>query len=75
MSESGGDIISVRGGDFVGIRTQNREIDLFIYGHIDYTDVFGDQQHTYFCWQYAGERQGEAVLHRLRMYGRHNDAT
>lgn len=56
-------------------REQNKETDLFIYGHIDYTDVFGDRQYTDFCWQYLGERQGDAVLHRLKMHRNHNGAT
>jgi hypothetical protein len=38
-------------------------------------DDGGQARSSQLCYQYAGEKQGERVLHRLNLYKEHNDAT
>jgi hypothetical protein len=58
-------------------RARKKEIVLFIYGHIDYIDIFGNQQSSQFNYEYVpifGDN-GQPRGHRLIMQARHNDAT
>jgi hypothetical protein len=54
-------------------RVRKNEIVLYLYGHVDYADVFGRDHSTRFCYQYFPVAVG--IGHSLVMYDEHNDAT
>jgi hypothetical protein len=54
-------------------RVRKNEIALFLYGHIDYVDVFDKDHTTNFCYQYFPCDIG--MGHSLIMYDEHNEAT
>jgi len=62
----GSDVITVR----EIMRARNREATLYIYGHADYFDVFGEPvRHTPFCYEFMPESPTGA----FRAYKEHND--
>jgi len=46
---------------------------VFIYGHVDYTDIFGTKRKTLFCYQVTAGDAPERNL--LQMLDRHNELT
>jgi len=63
------------------IKTLTGDVRLYVFGKIDYNDVFGDAHHTEFCFMYYGEMQnwpnngGEGFNSTQARYcENHNDA-
>ncbi len=55
---------------------QKGEIDLFIYGHVDYVDIYKAQRSSVFSYQYKGLRGADgSVTHKLIFLSKHNDAS
>ncbi len=54
-------------------RCRKKEVAVFIYGHIDYIDVFDKPQTTKFCYQYFPVEVG--IGHSLVVYDEHNEAS
>ena len=59
--------------DLDSIRRCRKERSVFIYGHIDYIDVFDKPQTTKFCYQYFPVEVG--IGHSLVVYDEHNEAS
>jgi hypothetical protein len=56
--------------DLVGVkRARKREATVYIYGHADYFDVFGDPHITPFCYEFMPETPNAA----FRAYKEHNN--
>ena len=54
-------------------RCRRKDATLFIYGHIDYVDIFDRPHVSQFCYQYFPVEVG--IGHSLVMYDEHNEAT
>jgi hypothetical protein len=54
-------------------RARNKEINLYIYGHVDYIDVFGKSWVTEYCYLYMPNWSGEGES--FTTYHEHNNST
>jgi hypothetical protein len=54
-------------------RARNKEVSLYIYGHADYADVFGNKRATEFCYMYVPNLTGEGE--NFFTYHEHNKTT
>ena len=56
-------------------RVRNKETSLFLYGHVDYEDVFGGTHSTHFAYEYHPAYDGDKFVgHTLVMLPNHNEA-
>jgi hypothetical protein len=56
-------------------RVRNQETALFLYGHVDYIDVFDKNRSSQFSYQYLPVmKDGKDIGHQLIFQSEHNDA-
>jgi len=56
-------------------KTRKGEIKLFIYGHVDYVDIYGVSRSSEFSYSYSGVNDDKGgVTHILTMQNNHNEA-
>ena len=56
-------------------KAQRNDTNLFLYGRVQYEDIFKKKHETTFCHGYYQSKKGKTKINHFPMKATHNDAT